>query len=387
MEYPSIILKHNRTSSILRQHPWVFSGAIYKLPPDLQNGMVIKIKDAAENILGVGHYFDGSIAVRIISFSDTDNIEEVIENHFNKAFQLRNSLNLIHNPSTTCYRLIHGEGDGLPGLIVDIYNQTAVIQCHTVGMYQHLDLFITVLKKQYHNIAIYDKSSDVLKEAKPKGFISGEGVTNAIVLENNLSFYVDWEKGQKTGFFIDQRNNRKILQKYVENKDVINLFSYTGGFSIYAAAAGAKSVISVDASQFANDGCIKNFEINFNKSHETVTTDAVEYLKSMSHQYDVIILDPPAFAKHLSSKHKAIQGYKKINYQAIKHIKTGGILLTFSCSQVIDQATFKDTIVAAGIEAGRTVKIIDQLSQPEDHPINLFHPESSYLKGLVLYIE
>jgi 23S rRNA (cytosine1962-C5)-methyltransferase len=205
--------------------------------------------------------------------------------------------------------------------------------------------------------------------------------------ENGLQFLIDWEEGQKTGFFIDQRNNRKALQKYVKDKNVINLFSYSGGFSMYAQEAGASQVISVDASRAANEICVKNFELNFGAPHEAITADAVEYLKSMSHNFDVIVLDPPAFAKHLSAKHKAIQGYKKINLQAIKHIKPNGILLTFSCSQVIDAQTFKDTITAAGIEAGRNVRIIEQLSQPEDHPINLFHPESSYLKGLVLFIE
>jgi 23S rRNA (cytosine1962-C5)-methyltransferase len=388
MTWPIITLKHNRSSSLLRQHPWIFSGAIHHKPKDLQNGAVVQIKDGDGDILGIGHYFDGSIAVRILSFTQESDINALLQQRLQKAFVLRQNLGLVNNPETNVYRLVHGEGDGCPGLIIDIYNKTAVIQCHTIGMYQHLDVIVKELLQLYdHNIQIYDKSSDVLQGIPEKAFLVGEGSTQTTVLEHGLQFFIDWEKGQKTGFFIDQRENRKLLQQYVKGKDVINLFSYTGGFSIYAQASGAKSVTSVDASQLANDACIKNFELNFQQSHQAITADAVNYLKAMTQQYDVIVLDPPAFAKHLSAKHKAVQGYKRINAQALKHIKPNGILLTFSCSQVIDQALFKDTIVAAGIEAGRTVKIIHQLSQPEDHPINLFHPESSYLKGLVLYVE
>jgi 23S rRNA (cytosine1962-C5)-methyltransferase len=296
-------------------------------------------------------------------------------------------LGLVDNPNTNLYRLIHAEGDGLPGLIIDFYGHTAVIQCHTVGMYQHLICIEEVLVGLYGSeINIFDKSSDLIQEAKEKNYIRGSYQRENWV-ENGYQFDIDWEKGQKTGFFIDQRNNRKALQAYCRGKKVMNLFSYSGGFSIYAQAAGAAKVVSVDASASANEICKRNFKLNFNTEHEAITADALDYMKDMSQEFDVIILDPPAFAKHLSAKHKAIQAYKRINLQAMRHIQKGGILFTFSCSQVIDALTFRDTVVAAGIESGRTIRIVQQLSQPEDHPINLFHPESNYLKGLVLYIE
>jgi 23S rRNA (cytosine1962-C5)-methyltransferase len=254
-------------------------------------------------------------------------------------------------------------------------------------MYQHLSCIEEVLVGLYGSeINIFDKSSDLIQEAKEKNYIRGSYQRENWV-ENGYQFDIDWEKGQKTGFFIDQRNNRKALQAYCRGKKVMNLFSYSGGFSIYAQAAGAAKVVSVDASASANEICKRNFKLNFNTEHEAITADALDYMKDMSQEFDVIILDPPAFAKHLSAKHKAIQAYKRINLQAMRHIQKGGILFTFSCSQVIDALTFRDTVVAAGIESGRTIRIVQQLSQPEDHPINLFHPESNYLKGLVLYIE
>lgn len=384
---PTLQLKKNRTTSILRKHPWIFSGAIHSDTSALNNGDLIQVCDEFKEPIALGHFFHGSIAVRILDFTQETDVERIFKEKLTKAYELRKTLGLVENPQTNIYRLVHGEGDGLSGLIIDMYGHTAVIQCHSIGMYQHISLIAQIINELYGNqLSVYDKSNDTIEEANEKSYIIGSKKSE-VLLENGLKFNVDWEEGQKTGFFIDQRNNRKILQKYVKDKNIINLFSYTGGFSVYAQAAGASHVISVDASKSANAICIKNFEDNFNLEHDALAADALDYLKSMSNNFDVIVLDPPAFAKHLSAKHRAIQGYKRINSQALKYIKPNGILFTFSCSQVIDQQTFKDTVVAAGIEAGRNVRILEQLSQPEDHPINLFHPESSYLKGLVLFVE
>lgn len=370
-----------------RFHPWIFSGSILRADNGVEDGELVYLENTKGVKLALGHYFQGSIAIRILSFEPQKSIDDIFIEKINAAFVLRKNLGLINNPLTNIYRLIHGEGDGLPGLIIDVYGHTLVVQCHTIGMYRQLNLIISILISLYgKDIHIYDKSSDVIKDILSKGSIYGQS-REEVYIENGYKFHIDWEKGQKTGFFIDQRNNRKALQAFVEGKNVVNLFSYSGGFSVYARAAGASNIISVDASASANEICRQNFLLNFNETHEAITADAMDYLKDMSKEFDVVVLDPPAFAKHLSAKHKAIQGYKRINAQALKHIKSKGILFTFSCSQVIDAALFKDTIVAAGIEAKRQVKVIQQLSQPEDHPINLFHPESNYLKGLVLYVE
>lgn len=385
--YKKVIIKPQREASLERFHPWIFSGSILRADNGVEDGELVYLENTKGVKLALGHYFQGSIAIRILSFEPQKSIDNIFIEKINAAFVLRKNLGLINNPLTNIYRLIHGEGDGLPGLIIDVYGHTLVVQCHTIGMYRQLDLIISILISLYgKDIHIYDKSSDVIKDILSKGSIYGQS-REEVYIENGYKFHIDWEKGQKTGFFIDQRNNRKALQAFVEGKNVVNLFSYSGGFSVYARAAGASNIISVDASASANEICRQNFLLNFNETHEAITADAMDYLKDMSKEFDIVVLDPPAFAKHLSAKHKAIQGYKRINAQALKHIKSKGILVTFSCSQVIDAALFKDTIVAAGIEAKRQVKIIQQLSQPEDHPINLFHPESNYLKGLVLYVE
>jgi 23S rRNA (cytosine1962-C5)-methyltransferase len=385
--YKKVTIKPQREASLQRFHPWIFSGSIHSVEKGTKNGDAVILINVKGEKLAVGHYFEGSIAVRVLSFDGDQSIEDILKDKLEKAYSYRQQLGLVDNPNTNLYRLIHAEGDGLPGLIIDIYGHTAVIQCHTVGMYQHLICIEEVLVGLYGSeINIFDKSSDLIQEAKEKNYIRGSYQRENWV-ENGYQFDIDWEKGQKTGFFIDQRNNRKALQAYCRGKKVMNLFSYSGGFSIYAQAAGAAKVVSVDASASANEICKRNFKLNFNTEHEAITADALDYMKDMSQEFDVIILDPPAFAKHLSAKHKAIQAYKRINLQAMRHIQKGGILFTFSCSQVIDALTFRDTVVAAGIESGRTIRIVQQLSQPEDHPINLFHPESNYLKGLVLYIE
>lgn len=385
--YKKVTIKPQREASLQRFHPWIFSGSIHSVEKGTKNGDPVILINVKGEKLAVGHYFEGSIAVRVLSFNGEQTIEDILKDKLGKAYSYRQQLGLVDNPKTNLYRLIHAEGDGLPGLIIDIYGHTAVIQCHTVGMYQHLSCIEEVLVGLYGSeINIFDKSSDLIEEAKEKNYIRGSYHQENWV-ENGYQFDIDWEKGQKTGFFIDQRNNRKALQAYCRGKKVMNLFSYSGGFSIYAQAAGAAKVVSVDASATANEICKRNFKLNFNAEHEAITADALDYMKDMSREFDVIILDPPAFAKHLSAKHKAIQAYKRINLQAMRHIQKGGILFTFSCSQVIDALTFRDTVVAAGIESGRTIRIVQQLSQPEDHPINLFHPESNYLKGLVLWIE
>lgn len=385
--YPIIIIKKSRESSLERFHPWLFSGSIDKIEGQPKSGDLVYISNKEGQKLALGHYFNGSIAVRILSFDTSKSIDSILKEKIQIAYALRERLGLLHNTETSIYRLFHAEGDGLSGLIMDVYGSTVVIQCHTVGMYNHLEKIVEILVELYgETINIYDKSSDLIAEAKEKNYLKGE-YKREVWLENGFQFDIDWEKGQKTGFFIDQRNNRQLLMKYSKDKRVANLFSYSGGFSIYAQGAGAKEVVSVDASASANEICKRNFQLNFKSEHEAVTADAMDYIKTMSSEFDVIVLDPPAFAKHLSAKHKAIQAYKRINAQAIRHIKPNGILFTFSCSQVIDQTMFKDTITAAGIEAGRQVRILHQLTQPEDHPINLFHPESNYLKGLVLFIE
>jgi 23S rRNA (cytosine1962-C5)-methyltransferase len=385
--YKKVTIKPQREASLQRFHPWIFSGSIHSVEKGTKNGDAVILINVKGEKLAVGHYFEGSIAVRVLSFDGDQTIEDILKDKLERAYNYRRQLGLVDNPNTNLYRLIHAEGDGLPGLIIDIYGRTAVIQCHTVGMYQHLICIEEVLVGLYGSeINIFDKSSDLIQEAKEKNYIRGSYQRENWV-ENGYQFDIDWEKGQKTGFFIDQRNNRKALQAYCRGKKVMNLFSYSGGFSIYAQAAGAAKVVSVDASASANEICKRNFKLNFNTEHEAITADALDYMKDMSQEFDVIILDPPAFAKHLSAKHKAIQAYKRINLQAMRHIQKGGILFTFSCSQVIDALTFRDTVVAAGIESGRTIRIVQQLSQPEDHPINLFHPESNYLKGLVLYVE
>lgn len=382
-----IKLKKNREQSVLRHHPWIFSGGIAAFEGNPENGSRVSVQNCLGEVIAHGHYFDGSIAVRILSFDKDCDIPTSISIKMAKAFELRKSLDLVDNPKTNIYRLIHGEGDQLSGLIIDVYGKTFVIQCHTIGIYRELEHIVKSLIDLYGpEINIFDKSADLIDGANPKSYLHGSYYEENWV-ENGYKFQIDWDKGQKTGFFIDQRNNRALVAKYAKDKMVANLFSYSGGFSVYAQGAGAKEVISVDASAAANELARKNFNLNFDINHEVITADAIDYIRNLSNRFDVIVLDPPAFAKHLSAKHKASQAYKRINSQAIKHIRPGGILFTFSCSQVIDSNYFKDIITAASIEVGRNVRILHQLSQPEDHPINIFHPESNYLKGLVLFVE
>lgn len=389
-----IYLKAHRDEAVRRFHPWVFSGAVQKAEGNPKDGDLVHVFDNRGNWLAAGHFQDGSICVRIISFEN-----QAIDTHFwtqkiQNAYDYRQKIGIIGNDATNCYRLIHAEGDGLPGLIIDIYGDTAVVQCHSIGMFKFRKDIAKALQNVYGASlkAIYDKS----KETLPKKF--GLGVENSylfgeagntIVIENGCRFKIDWEGGQKTGFFLDQRDNRNLLGQYVKGKTVLNAFCYTGGFSIYALLNGAKQVDSVDISAKAVDLVNENVAINgdFEDTHQAIAADVLDFLKQNKNTYDVMIVDPPAFAKTLDKRHNAVQGYKRLNEMALRQIAPGGILFTFSCSQVVDRQLFYDTIVAAAIEAKRKVRVMHHLTQPADHPVSLFHPEGSYLKGLVVYVE
>ena len=388
-----IILHKGKEMPLLRQHPWVFSGAIKITEGEAKDGDTVEVFSADKKFLGIGHYqVQNSITVRIISFEQVAIDEAFWLDKIKKAYSYRTYVGITNNPHTNVYRLFFGEADGLPGLIVDYYNGHVVIQCHTVGMHRNVEHIAKAIKEVYGTQlkTIYDKS----KETLPKNyavniincFMLGDA-GNTIVTENDFSFYVDWEKGQKTGFFIDQRENRKLLADYVKDKTVLNTFCYTGGFSVYASAAGAKEVHSVDVSKSAMEITDKNIELNKLSNHQSFCADTFDFLKDKKDVYDVIILDPPAFAKSRDVKHNAVIGYKRLNEMALRLIKSNGILFTFSCSGVVDKNLFFNTINAAVYESGRKVKILHYLSQPADHPISPNFSEGEYLKGLVLYVE
>lgn len=391
--FSQVILRSGKEQSLLRFHPWVFSGAIKEIKGSVKDGDVVEVFSSKNEFLGTGHYQNGTITVRVFSFDETSCDQEFWNKKITKAYNFRRSIGLLNDlKSTNVYRLVFGEGDGLPGLIIDFFNGTAVVQCHSIGMYNERIKITEALQSLYGTElkAVFDKSSETL----PKGFLQpganaylyGSLTTNEVV-ENNNRFLIDWESGQKTGFFIDQRENREILAHYSKGKKILNTFCYTGGFSIYALAAGATEVHSVDSSKRAIELTNKNVELNGFSNHESFAIDTFDFLKGKENVYDVIVLDPPAFAKHRDAKHNAINGYKRLNMEALKQIKSGGILFTFSCSQVVDKNLFNGAIMSAAILAGRQVKILHYLSQPVDHPINIFHPEGEYLKGLVLYVE
>lgn len=394
MNYPKVILKSGKDQSVRRYHPWIFSGAIKKIIGNVNEGDLVIVTDNKDEFLAIGHYQIGSIAVRIVSFEektiDTDFWKEKIK----KAYDLRKTFGLAENENNNVYRLVHAEGDGMPGLIIDYYNGTAVLQMHSIGMYLNREHFIEALKEIYgENLkAVYDKSEATIPfkseiEAK-NGYLFGSSVEK-VVLEYGNKFKVNWEEGQKTGFFIDQRENRKLLAEYSKDRSVLNVFGYTGGFSVYAMKGGAKEVHSVDSSKKAIDLTNQNIELNFEDTsrHKAFAVDAFEFLNDIDNKYDLIILDPPAFAKHQNVLHNALQGYKRLNAKAIEKIKPGGILFTFSCSQVVSKENFRKTIFTAAANTGRNVRILHQLSQPIDHPVNIYHPESEYLKGLVVYVD
>ena len=388
-----IFLKHGRDISLLRFHPWVFSGAIAKTEGDISDGNQVSVTNASGKVIAHGHYQAGSIAVRVLSFGSEPPTSKLYHEKIDAALSLRLKTGLVSN-QTNAYRLIHGEGDGLPGLIIDYYDGVAVVQAHSYGMHndrmQIAEALQEVLKKNLK--AVYYKSKATLpgkaRDIQQDEYLFGMSGVPHVVLEHGNKFYVDWEEGQKTGFFLDQRENRKLLGEFSAGKKVLNTFCYTGGFSVYALKAGAEFVHSVDASEKAIELTRKNIELNGfdtekNSSH---AVDTFEFLKDKKDVYDLIILDPPAFAKHRDARHQAMKGYQRLNSEAMKAIRKGGIIFTFSCSQVVDRQLFYDTVSSAAILAGRDVKVLHQLTQPPDHPVSMFHPEGEYLKGLVLYV-
>ena len=387
-----ITLNKGKEQSMLRFHTWVFSGAIKIKEGEPKDGDVVEVYSSQNQFLGIGHYQDGSITVRMFSFTKEEINAAFWSKRIQNAYNYRKQIGIIDKSETNVYRLVFGEADELPGLIIDFYNGHVVIQAHSIGMHLIRHELVKALQQLYGNElkTVYDKSKETLPKnyanALKNEFLFGDtGKTE--VLEYGHRFLVDWESGQKTGFFIDQRENRKLLTEYCKDKVVLNTFCYTGGFSVYAAQAGAKMVHSVDVSKTAIALANQNAALNNCTNHEAFCEDVFDFLKNKENIYDVIVLDPPAFAKSRDVKHNAVIGYKKLNATAFKHIKKGGIVFTFSCSQVIDKYLFFNTITAAAIEAKRKVKIIHVLSQPADHPINVFHPEGEYLKGLVLYVD
>lgn len=397
---PQIYLRKGKEESLLRRHPWIFSGAIDYIKAEeateIAEGALVEVYTRAEEFIAQGHYQIGSIAVRVLSFEQETIDQAWWNSRIAVALDVRRALGLAENPETTCYRLVHGEGDGLPGLVVDIYGQTAVVQCHSVGMYVSRMEIAGAIRAAFGEriTAIYDKSSQTVPFNAGLNAVDGYlwGVSNhasQLVVENGQKFSVNWEKGQKTGFFLDQRENRELVKRYSKGRTVLNTFCYTGGFSVYAMAGGAREVCSVDSSERAVALADENMRLNFgeNAAHSSLTVDAVEYLKDIGDKYDLIILDPPAFAKHHKVMGNAMQGYRRLNARALSQIRPGGILFTFSCSQAVSKELFRTTIFSAAAMAGRKVRILHQLTQPADHPINIYHPEGEYLKGLVLYVE
>lgn len=393
-DIPYAILKSGKDQSVKRYHPWIFSGAIKKIHGSVSEGDLIKVFDNKNNFLAIGHYQPGSIAIRIISFEDVIPDENFWQQRISRAHEHRKNLNLSGDNHTNIYRLIYAEGDDMPGLIADYYNGVLVLQFHSVGMYLIRELIVKGLQEVLVNDlkAIYDKSENTLPRKSGVGavneYLLGQA-SSSVVKENGLTFRVNWETGQKTGFFIDQRENRKVLMKYAGNKKVLNLFGYTGGFSLYGMKAGAEQVHTVDSSKTAIDLANENIGLNFpgDKRHKAFPVDAFEFLEKEDFDYDLIILDPPAFAKHGNVLNNALQGYKRLNQKAISRINPGGIIFTFSCSQVVSRENFKKSVFAAAANTGRKVKILQFLSQPADHPINIYHPEGEYLKGFVLKVD
>ena len=394
-----IFLRRGKEESLLRRHPWIFSGAIASVNSDkaeIAEGDVVDVYTHTGDFIARGHYQIGSIAVRVLTFER----EQIDQAWWNRrvavACDVRRSLGLSTAPDTDCYRLIHGEGDSLPGLVVDIYGTVAVVQCHSVGMYRSRMAIAEALRTAFGDrlTAIYDKSSQTVPYKAALNAVDGylfghSDCKSHVVVENGLKFKVNWEEGQKTGFFLDQRENRALLRRYATGRTVLNTFCYTGGFSVGAMAGGALEVCSVDSSERAVQLADENMRLNFGDQvrHQAVAADAVEYLKHIGDKYDLIVLDPPAFAKHHKVLGNALQGYKRINARAMSQIRSGGILFTFSCSQAVSKELFRTTVFSAAAIAGRKVRILHQLTQPADHPINIYHPEGEYLKGLVLYVE
>lgn len=390
----TIRLKPRKEESLLRRHPWVFSGAIASLPEDVEEGETVKVISSDGKTLGVGHYQIGSIAVRILCFGEETLPEDFYRKRLESAFKLRQTLGLIREENN-CFRLVHGEGDFLPGLVIDIYGDTAVMQAHSPGMhYERMTIARNLTELPEARIRnVYYKSETTLPykaRLDPQNdYLIGKFDGN-IAIENGLKFNIDWLRGQKTGFFVDQRENRTLLEKYAKGRNVLNMFCYTGGFSVYAMRGGAEKVDSVDSSAKAAALTDANIELNFpgDPRHATHAVDAFKFLSEMEKDaYDLIILDPPAFAKHRSALKNGLLGYRKLNAKAFEKIKSGGILFTFSCSQVVTREMFRLAVFTAAAQSGRKVRILHQLTQPADHPVDIAHPEGEYLKGLVLYVE
>ena len=393
MPYKTIVLKRGKADSLRRFHPWVFSGAIQTLPDDLREGEIVRVEDASSQFLAVGHYQIGSIAIRILSFEDVVVDDAFWDERLSEALMLRRALNLLR-ADNNIFRLVHGEGDRLPGLIVDIYGETAVMQAHSVGMHyarhQIAQSLQRILGKSV--MQVYYKSETTLPYKanleELDGPLLGNVSNNNVAVENDLRFHIAWLRGQKTGFFIDQRENRLLLQHYSNKRYVLNMFCYTGGFSVYALRGGAQEVVSVDSSAKAIDLTNANVALNYPNCdhHKAYAEDAFKFLDKADDTYDLIVLDPPAFAKHKEAVRNALKGYTRLNLQAMRKIKCGGILFTFSCSQAISKDQFRLAVFTAAAQSGRYVRILHQLHQPADHPVNIYHPEGEYLKGLVLEI-
>lgn len=392
--YKTVHLKKGKEESLKRFHPWIFSGAIHHLDEDISEGEIVRVVTFMGDFIAIGHYQIGSIAVRVLSFQDIHVDETFWEARLGSALVMRRGIDMADNPQNNTYRLVHGEGDNLPGLIIDCYGKTAVMQAHSVGMHNNrFDICKALIKIMGDRIEqVYYKSETTLpykaELGQENGFIYGS-TEEDVAIENGLKFHVDWLKGQKTGFFIDQRENRSLLEHYAKGRSVLNMFCYTGGFSVYAMRGQAKLVHSVDSSAKAVELTNQNIALNFPQDtrHEAFCEDAFKYLDTHDGKYDLIVLDPPAFAKHRSTLRNALKGYTRLNVKGFQQIKSGGILFTFSCSQVVTKEQFRNAVFTAAAQAGRKVRILHQLHQPADHPINIYHPEGEYLKGLVLYVE
>nr|WP_297000508.1 class I SAM-dependent rRNA methyltransferase [Prevotella sp.] len=392
--YKQIFLKRGKEESLKRFHPWIFSGAIHHMDDGIEEGETVRVITAAGEFIAVGHYQIGSIAVRVLSFEDIEINTDFWCERLQSALDVRIGVGIADSPTNNTYRLVHGEGDYLPGLVIDCYGSTAVMQAHSVGMHvcrnEICQALVQVMGDRIANV--YYKSETTLPYKadlhQENGFLVGGDASN-VATENGLKFHIDWLRGQKTGFFVDQRENRSLLEQYAKGKSVLNMFCYTGGFSVYAMRGDAKQVHSVDSSAKAIELTNDNVALNFpgDARHEAFCEDAFKYLDEHDQQYDLIVLDPPAFAKHRAALRNALKGYTRLNVKGLQRIKKGGILFTFSCSQVVTKDNFRNAVFTAAAQVGRKVRILHQLHQPADHPINIYHPEGEYLKGLVLYVE
>ncbi|EFA91262.1 hypothetical protein HMPREF0650_1505 [Hoylesella buccalis ATCC 35310] len=394
MTTKTIQLKKGKEESLKRFHPWIFSGAILRMDDGIEEGELVKVVTFNREFIAIGHYQIGSIAVRVLSFRDITIDQEFWESRLKAALNMRIAIGIADNPTNNTYRLVHGEGDLLPGLIIDCYGKTAVMQAHSVGMHVErlpiCEALRSVMGSRIEHVFYKSETTLPFKAelGQQDGFLYG-GSDDNVAIENGLKFHVDWLKGQKTGFFVDQRENRTLLEKYAKNRSVLNMFCYTGGFSVYAMRGGAKLVHSVDSSAKAVELTNANIKLNFpsDARHAAFCDDAFKYLDAHDAQYDLVVLDPPAFAKHRAALRNALKGYTRLNVKGFERIKPGGILFTFSCSQVVTKENFRNAVFTAAAQAKRKVRILHQLHQPADHPINIYHPEGEYLKGLVLYVE